>query len=274
MIVKMKNKNDFAAITVYSSLAAFTKHLEKTKDVPTKQTVAMGGTKAFTGTKNFEEALEMLKTGSPDIREGLKKAVKLAVEKLNKELNTQPEGYVADVEGLFFDVARVIEGEPECWYREPWDKVKKPRITIPLLGSYNASFQTEEAIRNASEIIALIKALEDAGFECELAMVFVAEGACDATGKGSYQEVMIKNFDETFNWNKLSAMLHPSFFRRMTFRDIEVALPKTLAAGYGRTLRNTAERFIEGGENFLNIGDHSSIERFKTKTLYTLKGKK
>ena len=200
--------------------------------------------------------------------------MKIAIDKLNKEINTQPEGYVADVQGLFFDVAKVIEGEPEAWYRDPWDKVKKPRLRIPLVGSYNAGFSVETAIKNSSEIIAIVKALEDNGFECEIAMIFPADGAESGTGKGAYQEVMVKNFDESFNFNKLSAMLHPSFFRRIIFRDLEVALPKTLAGGYGRTSRDTMKAF-EGGDDFLNIGDHSSIERWKKNVLYLLKkGKK
>ena len=273
MIAEFKSgQKDKWVVTQYKSLHGLMTHLEKTKDMVTNQTTQSGNAD-FYGTENFDEALEILKNGSEEIKEGLKKQVKIAMDLLQKELNTEPEGYVADVQGLFFDVAKVIEGEPEAWYRDPWDKVKKPRLSIPLVGSYNAGFRVETAIKNSSEIIALVKALEDNGFECEIAMIFPADNAETGTGKGAYQEVMVKNFDESFNWNKLSAMLHPSFFRRMIFRDLEVALPKTLAGGYGRTTRDTMKAF-KGGENFLNIGDHSSIERFKQKTLYTLrKGK-
>ena len=272
MVVEIKNPKQWV-VTKYASLNGLMKHLEKTKDMSTNQTSGKTyGNEGFYGTRNFDEALAILKNGSEEIKKGLKEHVKIAIDKLNKELNTQPQGYVADVEGLFFDVAKVIEGEPEAWYREPWDKVKKPRLKIPLVGSYNANFKVETAIQNASEIIALVKALEDNGFECEIAMIFPADRACGKTGKGAYQEVMVKNYDESFNWNKLSAMLHPSFFRRIIFRDLEVALPTTLASGYGRTTKDTMKAF-KGGENFLNIGDHSSIERFKNEVLYKLSKK-
>ena len=273
MVVKFKSgQKDKWVVTEYKSLHGLMGHLEKTKDMVTNQTTNSGN-KDFYGTEDFDGALKILKNGSEKIKKGLKKQVKIAMDMLQKELNTEPQGYVADVQGLFFDVAKVIEGEPEAWYRDPWDKVKKPRISIPLVGSYNASFRVDTAIKNSSEIIALVKALEDNGFECEIAMIFPADNAEMGTGKGAYQEVMVKNFDESFNWNKLSAMLHPSFFRRIIFRDLEVAMPKTLQSGYGRTSRNTMKAF-EGGDDFLNIGDHSSIERFKENVLYTLrKGK-
>ncbi len=259
--------------TNYKSLAAFLKHLEENKETKTNKNSAYNGSEHFTGTANFDEALELLRTGSDEIKEGLKKSVKLAVEKLNKELNTKPEGYVADVHGLFFDVSRVIEGEPECWYREPWDKVRKPRLQIPVIGSYNASFSKEQAIKNAAEIIALVKALESAGFECEMTMVFAANGAAfGVTDRNSYQAVMIKNYDETFNWNKLSAMLHPSFFRRLIFRDVELMYPNNLNGGYGTAA--SAEAYFENGESMLNIAKKDSIEKFKKHVLYTLKGGK
>ncbi len=212
----------------------------------------------------------MLRSGNDEIKEGLKKGLKLEMEKLRKEINSQPESYLPDVEGLFFDVAKVIEGEPECWYREPWDKTRKPRLSVPIMGSYNYKFKKEDAITNATKIIALVKALEDNGFEVEMTMIFIADHAT-TTNKTMFHSVMIKNYDEGFNWNKLSAMLHPSFFRRIIFRDKELLAPTNLADGYGRTA--DPAKFFENGENMLSLSDSYSIERFKTQTLYNLKGK-
>jgi len=271
MIVEMKNPKQWKS-KVYPSVFSLMKHIEANKNLKTNMNSSRNGGKDFTGVDNFDEAVAILKDGSEEIMKGLKTNVKLAIDKLNKELNTQPEGYVADVQGLFFDVAKVIEGEPEAWYREPWDKVKKPRIKVPIMGAYLSGVETETVIKNASEIIALIKALEDNGFECEMAMIFAVNNV-SSDGQDSYHEIMIKNYDESFNFKKISSMLHPSFFRRIVFREMEIMFPKTLNSGYGQSTEQTLKGF-EGGENFLNLSKHSSIEKFKTKTLYTLKGKK
>ena len=272
MNVLPKAVNDGKWLTThYKSLSAFTKYLEKNEGTETNHFSSHTGSFDFTQTNSFEETIQLLKTGSDEIKAGLKDAVKHAIADLQKELNSQPEGYMPDVEGLFFDVAKVVEGEPECWYREPWDKVKKPRISVPIMGTYNGGFDSKRAIDNASKVIALIKAMEDKGIEVEMTMCFLTSRMTDDNYHGM-TAVTVKGYDERFNWSKLSAMLHPSFFRRMIFRDSELQAPKTLSSGYG-TDYNPKDVF-EGGENMIKISDVDSINRFKTKVLETLKGKK
>ena len=257
--------------TTYNTLGEFLRFLEKNEKIETNQYSSHKEDSSFSGTKDFEEALGLLKHGSPEIMNGLKKAVKLSIAKLAKELNTLPQGYVADVVGLFFDVSKVIDGEPEAWLREPWDKEKKPRIKVPISGSYTAGVSKDLVIQNASEIIALIKALEDNGFEVEAIMVFPANDV--SSGRNACSSVIIKGFDESFNWSKLSGMLHPSFFRRLMFRDLELMYPETLRGGYGGTTPDTYTVF-EGGESMLKLDTHSSIEKFKEQVLYRLRGNK
>lgn len=259
--------------TNYPTLGSFLKFLEKNENTPTSQKDSHMSGSDFSGTANFKDALQLLKDGSPEIMKGLKSAVKLAVDKLAKELNTLPQGYVNDVCGLFFDVAKVIDGEPECWLREPWDKERKPRISVPVVGSYNANVTKETVIKNASEVIALVKALEDNGFETELNMIFAIEDFDSKDGSNYFCSVRVKGFDESFNWSKVSAMIHPAFFRRLMFRDMELAAPTSLAWGYGRTTSKTLSPF-EGGESAIKLEEKASIERFKKQVLYRLGGNK
>lgn len=270
-VLKGKDMRNWTT-TNYSSLGQLLKFLEKNEDLETNRYSSHENGSDFTGTENFGEALELLRSGSKEIMDGLKKAVGLEVAKLAKELNTLPQGYVADVTGLFFDVAKVIDGEPEAWLREPFNKEKKPRISVPILGSYNAGFRKEDAIKNASKTIALIKALEDNGFEVSLSMVFIANNVGSNDKPNMFHSVMVKDFDENFNWQKLSAMLHPSFFRRLMFRDSEIAFKDCLNSGYGQTA--TAGQYFENGDSMLNIGRADSIEKFKKQVLYRLKGNK
>jgi len=67
---------------------------------------------------------------------------------------------------------------------------------------------------------------------------------------------------------KISGMLHPSFFRRLIFREREIMFPKNLKESYGGS-PNGGEmgKHIKGAENWLMISDTDSIERFKVATL-------
>ena len=254
----------------FDSLAKFTKYLEVHKDVVSSGDTSDTGSYNFTQTNNLAEAIAMLKTGSPKIEAGLKDSVKHAIAELQKEINSEPQGYVADVQGLFFDIAKVVEGDPEAWYREPWDKTRKPKISVPIMGTYPGRFNSEDAIKNASAIIALIKAMEDKGIEVELYMMFLTKGMY-ADGRHDCVTITIKGYNESFNWRKLSAMLHPSFFRRCLFRYNEIEAGKDLVEGYGGDYQ-PRDLFV-GGENMLKISDAGSVSKFKTKTLELLRRK-
>tara|TARA_R110000772_G_scaffold5454_4_gene19480 strand:+ start:1020 stop:1859 length:840 start_codon:yes stop_codon:yes gene_type:complete len=257
-------------ISEYPSTTSFLKRLERGKTTPTNQTSSNEGGYDFSQTNNMAEAMKILREGSPDILNGLKDATKHAIADLKKELHTQPDTYICDVEGLFFDVAKVIEGEPECWYRESWDKARKPRIYVPINGTYNAGFDSKKAIKNASKVIALVKALEDKGIEVELDMMFLSSGMT-YDGKNGFSSIRVKGYDENFNYAKLSGMLHPAFFRRLNFRESELQAPDDLSGGYGGAM-NFKDLFEEG-RNMLSIADTDSIENFKKEAVQLLKGK-
>ncbi len=254
----------------FDSLAKFTKYLEINKDVVAAEDHSETASYKFSQTHNLAEAIAMLKTGSPKIEEGLKNSVSHAIAELKKELDSEPQGYVADVQGLFFDVVKVVEGDPEAWYREPWDKTRKPRISVPIMGTYPGVFNTDKAIENASNIIALIKAMEDKGIEVELYMMFITKGMYN-DGTSDCVTITIKGYSESFNWRKLSAMLHPSFFRRCLFRYNEIEAGMDLKYNYGGDYLPV--NLFVGGANMLKISDASSIEKFKTKTLELLRRK-
>ena len=269
---KRKLKLNEWEITTYPSISSFLKRLKRDENISTNKYSSHNGSYDFSQTNSFDDALKILETGSKEILDGLKDATKHAISELQKELNTMPDTYIADVHGLFFDIAKVIEGEPECWYRDAWDKEKKPRIYVPLMGSYNAGFDSKKAIKNASKIIALIKALEDKGIEVELDMVFMAYNKCfSGDKKHGFCSVTVKSYDENFNFTKLSAMLHPSFFRRLMFREDELQFPQNLDGGYGQTA--TPDTLFEEGHSMLQIQNANSIEKFKHEALQLLKAK-
>jgi hypothetical protein len=70
----------------------------------------------------------------------------------------------------------------------------------------------------------------------------------------------LKDYEENFNWAKISAMLSPSFYRRLIFRDRELMLPKNIREGYGYSLELSD---FEDGDKMMAIKDASSVRKFK-----------
>ena len=220
-----------------------------------------------TGTNNFEEAMEMLSTGNPEIMKGLKNAVKHEIDKLNQELMTKPTGFKKDVEGLFFDVGLLMSGEPECWFKKPTKKTEKPKLDIYVLANYGYRTLASEIIKNSAKVIAVIKALEDAGIDVSMKMLFASESVY--YGKvGEITTVTAKGYGETFNWAKISAMLHPSFYRRIQFRVREinsVNIRKKLRGGYGYSLKVVHVKELDMFDHILSLKEVNVIDDFKNK---------
>ncbi len=260
-------------VSRYESLGAFMRHHEKNLETITNQDASgdedhKQGGYLFFRTKDISEMIEILKTGDDEIKQGLKDATKISIKELDKELMSKTNHFIPDVEGLFFDVAKVLSGEPEAWYRRTGEKNIKPKIYVPILGSYSYKKDAKEMIKNASKIIALVKALEDRGFEVQVDMVFSAHKLTDRNKNAFVSTICMKGYSETFNFNKLSAMMHPSFFRRLIFREMELAFPTELGGYYGI---HSGLRAFEESDKILAIEDITTIDTFKERVIGIIK---
>ena len=270
MLKFKNNRGDGFVKQEFKTLSAFNKYLADNVDTPSKYHSATKDRDwEFSQTSNIEEAYNIAKNGSPEIMRGLKEAVKLEVEKLRDELMAKRKHDVGDVEGIIFDVAKVLNGEPEAWLRRPIKKNAKPKIRLTIMGNYGGGMDSYEMIQNASKIIALIKTLEEHQIDVHVDMLFAAEHIFKdkAANKemGLYTSITMKGFGETFNWAKISGMLHPSFFRRLIFRTREIVGGKNMYSGYGHTIDPSYT--FEDISRLIEVRDTESINRFKKSIL-------
>lgn len=138
---------------------------------------------------------------------------------------------VYDVEGAQLDVARYLDGEPECWQK--WDNqltegfgVRHVRIVFNCMISCDIS--TEVIRAKGASIAALVEALEYGGSRVQLDV---------AIGYGAFEAyVTVKLADQPLDLPRLVfALAHPSMARRLFFALLErqPEHKKLIGLGYG-----------------------------------------
>jgi len=215
----------------WGSLQEFKRYLLKNEGVKTRNNSSHNKDKSWTGTASFEDAVELLTTGDKDIMEGIKSATKKELKHRQAIIRT----YLPDVEGMFFDVAKVLTGEPEAWYKMHSNEEGTPIINIELGVGMLSGVSAQRIIDNAGVLLARVKELEMAGIQVGIIAVAVASDV-DNKGTGTTHKVTIKHYDSPINYRAISAVAHPSFHRRLLFRSRELMFPNKNIKGYGRTV--------------------------------------
>ena len=201
----------------------------------------------FTGTNNYEEAIEKLMHGDDDIAKRL-------VEKANTECKIAPSQKsmtVYDVVGYQASVPRYLQGVPNSMINKRMVAQKQKVITITKSVGYIASYTTNEMIEESIKTLKLIKQIEQKGIRCNLYVCSYVRGdARDAYGF----RVKVKNANERLNMSKLAfTMAHPSMLRRIAFRYREVMPEGTKYITYSMGTSINPKELFEGkkGEYFI-----------------------
>lgn len=178
------------------------------------------GNDHFTGTNNFQEAVELAENGWAD---GRKKITGLSNALLNKVTQLiQREEIRFDVTGNDFDIALVNQGVPECWMRFENTEVQSGTGHKVVRMSYNcaasAGISTEVITARGAAACALIEALEYAGFRVEVTL-YQSVDSRHVTPKPYYTiKTLLKPADQQLDIDKLAfAIMHPSTLRRFMF---------------------------------------------------------
>lgn len=176
---------------------------------------------SFNKTSSYRDALDLAQNGWP---EGIAQIKELSAQIFDlishKIIRYDP---YHDVEGAMIDIARYIDGEPECWIAFEENKTQAPAssdlITLVFNASASAGVRTEVMERKGAAITALTECLEFAGKRVKV--VFV--GCTSRHSKSGEFFVTIKEFDQPLDMDRLAfALIHPSMFRRLTLRCIEL----------------------------------------------------
>jgi len=186
----------------------------------------------WSGTKTYEEYQEILEGKIPE------KDFKKFTEKITERLHTKETNiyrdYIYDTEGYFFDVAKVVEGEPEAYLR-PQNKIEEQYATVLINITVNGGVSSEKLAERASYVLEAIKILESNLIKTKIVLIESASNLEPATKDGTTKLThlaILKEYNQPFDWIKLYAMIHASFLRRFIFKVQEVIGHTHF--GYGR----------------------------------------
>ena len=230
---------------------------------------SVDGTKEFTDTESFEEAVELFKSGWSDMATNLVKKLKV-IE--NKTQPTMKPKSTLSVCGYQAVVPLYLQGVPNNMVNKKMVPVKQKVITLNKSINYSCMITTEQIIEESIKTLQIIKKLEAQGYRCNLNILFSVSESYGNTGKRFAIKVRIKSANEKLNVSKLAfPLVHPSMLRRLFFRFIEVYpnVTENFKHGYGFPMKDEVLRkanFHKNGEYLLpafitkNIDEISSID--------------
>lgn len=187
------------------------------------------------GSRSFEEALSIIDKGWKEGEEMARKYAGRLFARIASQLQ-QPR-YFYDVEGLDFDCARVIAGEPEPWIEQYHTEVEAPGQIIRVVYNISASSGVDPSVilTRGSVAAALVQLLEFAGKPVEL----IARWDTRSQWNGRFS-ITVKRAGQPLNMPEVAfALAHPSMLRRIMFAAMEhvdndqVQMQMGCGGGYG-----------------------------------------
>jgi len=234
------------------------KYLNNHSDVITNQNSShKEGRNGFFGTETYTEFEDtILKNGNPELLKTIKKKVNSRVDELEKNFIEDTQ-YQFDVVGDFFDVGTFMSGEPEHWLKEI--KIKEDKfIHIKIGGVYPHTVDTDVIRDNASELIALLRVMENKGYLTKIDVCFSSE-KMKTRGKANLLiEIPLKDYNQPLDYRKVSILLDTSFFRRAIFRIYELTYPTNLKDGYG---------VVKNEPDYINLAKFKEVQSLEKELL-------
>lgn len=253
-VIRLKQKATDKYITEvieYSSLSEFYDYIMNTpfnKTFEHHSHSSVTGSKEFTKTYTFEEAVGLLKNGWVDMSAKLTQKLNVADKNLK---NGRRPRTILSVQGYQAVVPLYLNGCPQNMVNSKMVSVKQKIITLNKSVTYSALVTTRQIEDESVKAMQIVKRLESQGYRCNLNIVL---GVFEGTRR-FIVKVRIKNANEKLNVSKLAfPMVHPSMLRRLFFRFIEV-YPKVTSVfsfGYGQPVKGGALReFLDKKEILL-----------------------
>lgn len=170
----------------------------------------------YGNTPTYESALAMADSGYAEVRPEVDALVAKMETKIEPMLQPAFTSYF-DVSGGSVDIARYLDGEPECMVETRLVEIAKPGrvITILVSGGYLGRAKVEDILARGAAIVGLCDSLQRLAHETEIWM----EKSSSNGGKATLTHlVKLKNAGEPINVDMLMyAIAHPSCHRRLTF---------------------------------------------------------
>lgn len=165
--------------------------------------------------RDWSDFVKVARKGWPEGENFARKFSNVLFEKVSSLIDHPT--YVYDVEGVDFDISRVLAGEPEVWIDQYPREADAPGRIVKVVYSVSASSGVDKSVMIArgASVAAIVQLLEFSGRTVEL--------VCREDADGSYSwrseiEVMVKRAGQPLNMPEvIFAMAHPDMLRRLCF---------------------------------------------------------
>lgn len=206
------------------------------------------GTGEFTGSRDFEHAIELARFGWHD---GFSELVRLT-DKVKRSLDYSPEVHSTFhyYVGFAPDVKAFMEGSPLSMINAP--VVRKPHINVYMNTSIDGFVDESDIYMRGAAVLALCEVVEACGIMVDLHLFEMSFIDKDVM----VSEFNLKAQDERINLAKLHfPICHPSWVRRLNFRLIET-MPNVTQAWAGSYGIPAERKMIE---SVLGIREHDVL---------------
>jgi len=170
---------------------------------------------SWTGTRTFEEAMNLATYGWPEGRKKLLDNLQIAAKK--QVSRTHAKNY--DVGGMYPDVPMYCAGEPAYMVTQENEiRHSKPIVRLLLQKFVSAMVSSENIMNQGAAILSCVDSLENDGHSCEIEMVL--SGAWTRMS-GTKQEIrwIAKRAGEPLELDRMAfQLIQPAMFRRILFR--------------------------------------------------------
>ncbi len=182
----------------------------------------------WSGSESFKEALDMCIHGWTFGAKELNDKFKLA--EMNKDTQVQMTyKNILSICGYQAIVPLYLQGVPNNMVNKKMVPIKQKVITINKALSCSASVGAETLKQESIKCFQIIKKIEASGIRVNLNLLISTGHVC--------VKIRLKSANEKLNISKLAfPLIHPSMFRRLYFRFVEVypTIPKNFGLGsYG-----------------------------------------
>lgn len=248
--------------------------IEQAQRSSSKTRASHTGSKGFTGTSSFEEAVDIATNGwEPTKMQDIAKAI------VGRADGVKIKRVLSDSNGSL-NIDRYTQGMPKTlksWKRKA---EKSKRITLAINVGENANVDADVLFNKAAMLVAIAELCAKSNIQTE---IFWTESArCRGyfsnmpRGVEYYASIVpIKRFNERLQIHKIGGMLHPSCFRRLWFgiaentdKDFEFYSWGKVDEGYGQSTKSAdmaavkAIKDIYGRKNVIHIPSASELDLY------------
>ena len=199
------------------------------------------GSREFTGTRDYAEAVKLLRSGYNEAAKMLRTDVKQK-DKINskyQQMQAHPIPHTAIV-GFVPNVPNAIRNLPNSMISV--DRKPQKRKTLRILYSMhgNCGMTQEYFSKAGAALLSAVNLIEKSGIQTKIDLAFMTSSSGEEL---CFPTICIKNFGERYSFQKVSfPMVHPSMFRRIGFKWLETTPDITshsFCHGYGHSPSNS-----------------------------------